>query len=75
VIASAIPGHQALAGLCPAVRLSDASPQSLAADVRRLPPTSDASFDEARMWLTSNFSVERYADEIMRHYDEILERT
>ena len=74
VIASDIPGHRALAGLAPAVRLSAASPQMLAEDVLRLPRAGDPAFVRAHAWLAPNFSVERYARDILRHYDEIVAR-
>lgn len=71
VVASDIPPHRRLDGLGQAVLLSAASPRHLADDVRRLPSRGDESFLRARAWLTANFSVERYAADIMGHYDEI----
>ena len=73
VIASDIPGHRALAGLAPAVRLSAASPQMLAEDVLAwLPRAGDPAFARAHAGPAPNFSVERYARDILRHYDEIV---
>jgi glycosyltransferase involved in cell wall biosynthesis len=71
VIASAIPGHLVLRSIGPAVQLSDGSPSSLASDVLRSPANTDPSFVRARHWLSENFSLERYAQEIVEHYEEI----
>ena len=71
VIATAIPGHLALSGIGAAVRLSDGAPSSLANDVLRLPSRTDESFVRARKWLLENFALERYASEVVEHYEEI----
>jgi glycosyltransferase involved in cell wall biosynthesis len=74
IVGSDIAGHRRLNEMAPAVLLSPASPRDLADAVRRLPPPGDESFARAQAWVAANFSVERYAKEIMRHYDDIAGR-
>ncbi len=73
VIATAIPGHLALARMQPAVQLCDGAPSALAAAVLGLPSETDPSFVRARRWLLEHFSLERYANDVLFHYDEIAE--